>query len=1275
VSDLLPIIEHAGVLEDLSGIPAHVSANAPADQPAPYSCSFCGVGDSGFLQASQAQTQALQEGLQAGEGVFRITDNGQTNELKATVDATGQIEIVTDREIAAAGAVIKGELEVGSFKDSISARVTESKKVDGGVASQVLAPYSGSASVSDRSIKGITPTSGCVKLKLSMVPQRPAFPIHVAPSVLDPETGKRTRISYEEAIDRFADMLLKHRRDLGNTLFYACGQIDYFSIFAVQEVFRMLGTRNLTGNAEHCLNAGAVHNEILTGQEGPFLTIDQSVTGDNRVFLLNGWNGLITHPPVYRAISRRDDFDAFLIEVQVTETAVEVAKKLGPDRVILIKPRSDPHLALAVANEILTAHSDALEDRFIEKFGDADSYERFTKLALSTRFEARHVAERIAPEPDYADRIENGIRLIASRFASPDMVPINIPSVGLSQSSGVVAHCLWGSVLAMLGKYGLKPDGQPAGGTLRVPGQINAETEVQGLSRKYFMGRILMDDAPEAAVRMGLPEDAYQPVLDDAPRAALDYAEATDEPELFVFFGTHFEANMMDRQKWIAKLKDSKNPMVVVDPIPDPFTLEHAELIIPSPPHIAATKVYQNGEWKMSLSVPGKAAAPDTRSDPTILYDVMARITERLEAEPELRATHDDLTRHLDSGYLKQRFCNGDGGLSRPDGEVDRATLWQRVQDYMSGGNGPLYCRPEHEDGRLIEWEELIERGSIIYGGVGVHRYMLDYAKPGHQPFADIFRRPRKFEFFEPTENDLHIPHGIIFNSGRSSLSTDRKAIQFATSTFNSGKATPIVNMPDENPCHISPMLAERMGFKTGDRVKVTGRVTGKSVELPVIVTDRVKGETIYTSFHKSRAQIEGHQYINDVMSAEERCAYCAQTSVKSNVVQLERVEAREQPAAKSGRHGPGFRLDTTLIDPKLDLPIWQGQGTALYVTEIIEETHDVYTFRLQGDPLCRFVYWPGQFCSLVLNIDGKKVVRSYTISSTPTRPFVLEVTIKRVPGGLVSNWMPDNVKVGDRLEVAGPKGKFSLIPGKVPPKILFLGAGSGVTPVMSMGRWLCDVSADIDIQFFNSVRSPDDIVFQKEIEYMAERYSMFSSVALSETRGAKGEWQGMSGRISEPLLNLVSPDLHEREIYMCGPEGFMNAAKDLLTQMNFDLSRLHSESFGGVRTSIAEKSAPIGGAGEGAAQEHLGDVSVEFCKAGITASTDGTVSLLEIAEDNDVDLDYGCRTGHCGDCKIKLLSGDVEMLSEGGLEDGEKEAGYVLSCVAHPRGAISLDV
>jgi glycine betaine catabolism B len=1203
MSNELPVIDHAGVLQDATGLPTWVSSEAGVDdRGTPYSCSFCGVGDSGFLQSTSAGGLELSSDL---------GDEGKTH-------------------------------------------------------------YSGGASVSERSVRQTIPTGGCVKLKLSMASQRPAFPIHVAPSVLEPDGSRRT-ISYEEAIERFAEMQLAHRGDLGKTLFYACGQIDYFSIFAIQEVFRLLGIRNLTGNAEHCLNAGAVHNEILTGQEGPFLTIDQSVAGPDRFFLFNGWNGLVTHPPVYRAISKREDFDAFLVEVAVTETAIDLAKKLGPERVLLIRPRSDPHLALSVAHELLNAHGDAIEDRFIEHFSDADSFERFSAFARQSRFEPRHVAGRIAPEEGYEGRLEDGIRLIARKMADQRTVPINIPSVGLSQSSGVVAHCLWGSALAMLGKYGLKPDGGPAGGTLRVPGQINAESEVQGLSRKYYMGRIPIDETAEAARRMGLPDDAYQGVVEDEPRAALDYAQSTpNTDELFVFMGTQFEANMMDRRRWIAKLKDPRCRIVVIDPIPDPFTLEFADLIIPAPPHIAATKLYQNGEWKMSLSVPGKHAAPETRSDATIIYDMMAAVTRCLAADQDQQKIHPDLARHLTSGYLSERF--GDG-LNRMDGEVDRAQLWKRVQDYMVGGRGPLYCSPDHADGRPIEWKELVEGGAVVYGGVGVNRYMLDYDKPEQRPFAGIFREPRDFTFFSPTEDDLHIPHGMILNSGRSSMSSDRKAIQFATASFNSGKATPLVNMPDENPCHISPMLAKKLGVVEGDRVRVTGRGTGAAIELPAVITDRVKGETAYVSFHKSRAQIEDGVYVNDVTTADERCSYCSQTSVKSSLVLFERVPAvigkpddLAAPTIVSGLRDAGQGLDTTKIDTRTELPVWSGQDTPLYVNEIIQETHDVYTFRLQGDPLCRFTYLPGQFCSLVLNIDGKKVVRSYTISSTPTRPYVLEITVKRVPGGLVSNWLPDNLKIGDRIEVAGPKGKFHLQPGGIPRKVLFLGAGSGITPVMSMARWLCDVAADVDIQLFNSVRSPDDIIFSREFDYMVERYRMFTSSQISDTRGTRGDWKGLSGHISRPVLELVSPDLFEREVFMCGPQGFMDAARDILDGMGFDLAKLHSESFGGVRTSIAEKATPIGGNAADGEDPEAGEFMIEFAGAGVTARTDGRMSVLDLAEAHDIDLDYGCRTGSCGDCKAKLITGDVDLVNDEGLTSDEREEGYILTCVAHPK-------
>jgi ferredoxin-NADP reductase/anaerobic selenocysteine-containing dehydrogenase len=1241
-TDELPTIEHAGMLEDLLFTPAYLmpAHEAGTPQVGKISCSFCGVGDGCTFERQPVQAEA---------------------------DATKTVA-------ASAG-------------------------------------YSSSLTVFKEAIRHTTPTSGCVKLRLSTMRQRAAYDIHTAPSVLDRATGRRRTIGYDEAVARFARDLLAHRASDAKTLIYASGQLDYFTVFAMQEVFRLLGIRNLTGNAEHCLNAGAVHNEILTGQEGPFLTIDQSINGPDRFYLFNGWNGFVTHPPAFKQLTARPDFDAFLIEVAVTESAKAVAKQLGKERVILIRPRADAHLALSVAHEILNAYGWAVDWRFVAKFAVPETFDKFIAMARKPQFAPERVAERIAAEPVYVERTLSAIRMIAQKLADVRMIPINIPSMGLSQTNGVVAHCLWGNVMAMVGKYGLRADGTPAGGTLRIPGQINAESEVQGLSRKYFMGRIPMDGAIDAARRMGLPDAAYDRVVADAPRAALDYSEPTPGTrELFLCFGTQFESNMMGRRRWIEKLKARGNSLIVVDPIPDPFTLENADLIIPTPPHPATTKLYQNGEWKLTVSVPQKKAAPQTRSDATLLYDVMAEIGRIIRNDPALGSAHVDLVAHTKSGYIQKRFWarskENPEGLTRLDGEVSRAELWTRIQAYMSGGLGPLYCRPDHADGRPISWAELLESGAVYYGGVGVSRFKLDYDDPEAHPYRDIYRRPGKFKFFVPTEDDLELPTGIVMNTGRSSLSDDRDRVAFATATFNSGKATPIVNMPDEHPLYVSAALAEKSGLKTGDRARVKNPGTGHFIELPVEVSDRVKGDNVYVSFHKSRAQMERGVYVNDVTSHETRCAYSGQTRLKATTVRLERVHVdvvkpveiappldaaraagpnRDAPApAQTAPLPPRRRIDTTHIDPMSDLPVWSGQATPLHVTEVIQETHDVFTYRFQGDPLCRFAYLPGQFCSLVLNIDGKKVIRSYSISSTPTRPYVLEITVKRVPGGLVSNWLADTVKVGDEIVVSGPKGKFHLSPGTIPKKLLMLAAGSGITPLMSMSRWLCDVSADVDIVFFNSVRGPADVIFEKELDMMTNRYRMFQPIHLSASREGGRGWTGMIGRISRPVLEMVAPDLSERSGYICGPEGFMTAATKLLTEMKFDMANFHSESFGGLRTATANKALP--------AHESKSTVpapakvepqppppltleySVEFAKSGKTVPAGGKQPLLDLAESHDIEINYGCRSGSCGDCKVKLLSGEVHMDVDDGLSKADRDAGCVLACMAVPRSNCVVD-
>ncbi len=741
------------------------------------------------------------------------------------------------------------------------------------------------------------PTKGCSKLQSSTGHDGTLFPIHLVPSIKERYDSARNPTTYERAISRFADLILDHRSPDTQILVYGCGQIDYFTIFAFQEVFRLLGARNLAGNAEHCLNSGAVHNELLTGQEGPFLTFESAFEGLGRFYILNGWNGLVTHPGAYWALVQRKDFDGYLIDVLESETARDVARRLGDDRVLYVRSNSDPQLALAVAHELLTAHAGAIDRRFLKFYGDNESWETFRAMAASDEFDAAAVARRAAPEERYVERLERGLRDIAARFADPETVPINIPSVGLSQTSGAVAHCLWGNAMAAVGKYGLRPGGEPAGGTLRIPGQINAESEVLGLSSQFFFGRIRVDTAgtAEAAARMGLPADAYHLMMRDDDRVVLDYSDpsARVDRELVIAFGTHFSANMMGRDRWIEKLTSHDTQIVVIDPIPDPFAVEHARLIIPSPPHAAAAKLYQNGEWRLSLSTPRKEAAPETRTDATIVYDVMAEITRRVREDAMVRMVNPDLATHLMSGYLAERYEPPEvgGGLPRVDGEVSRPFLWQRVLDYMEDGpgrSGVMYCRPEHDDGSPITWQDLLDAGHLVYGGVGTRRYVLDYDDPTHVPFRDIFQRPRRFEFFVPTTGDIAIAEGTILNSGRSGLSDDPKRTKYAIDTFNSGKHTPGTGLPAENPLHVSPALAEERGLVDGGKVRVTNVETGKWIVLTVRVTDRVKGRGTYVSFHKSRADLEEQRYVNTVTSHVGRCPYTSQTNFKKTVVQLD---------------------------------------------------------------------------------------------------------------------------------------------------------------------------------------------------------------------------------------------------------------------------------------------------------------------------------------------------------------------------------------------------
>ena len=276
------------------------------------------------------------------------------------------------------------------------------------------------------------------------------------------------------------------------------------------------------------------------------------------------------------------------------------------------------------------------------------------------------------------------------------------------------------------------------------------------------------------------------------------------------------------------------------------------------------------------------------------------------------------------------------------------------------------------------------------------------------------------------------------------------------------------------------------------------------------------------------------------------------------------------------GRSSPSQYMPLANIEPH-QIECWTKGAIALECVQIIDETADIKTFCFVANPPKLFTYKPGQFLTLELEINGVEVPCSYSISSSPSRPHSLEITVKRVPSSnstdctiaesLDSNWLHYNMVVGSRLRASGISGNFSCFehPSQ---KLLFLSAGSGITPMMSMSRWIYDTHADCDVVFFHCARSPQDIIYRQELELMAVRSPKFH-LAVTITRPvAQESWLGMRGRLTPAMLEMIAPDWCDRNVFVCGPESFMQSSKAMLESLGFPMQQYHEESFDGEKKS-----------------------------------------------------------------------------------------------------------
>lgn len=374
--------------------------------------------------------------------------------------------------------------------------------------------------------------------------------------------------------------------------------------------------------------------------------------------------------------------------------------------------------------------------------------------------------------------------------------------------------------------------------------------------------------------------------------------------------------------------------------------------------------------------------------------------------------------------------------------------------------------------------------------------------------------------------------------------------------------------------------------------------------------------------------------------------------------------------------------LPDALEDRLTDSAVWEragGQWTSaekrqLVCCRTIDETLDVKTFVLSVNDGVPFSFEPGQFITISVDVGSQALSRCYTISSPPTRPYTLSISVKRVPGGVVSNWLHDNLRPGGTLQAYGPSGVFT--PSSHPArKLLYLSAGSGVTPLMSMTRAGHDLGLNRDIVFLHSARTPADIIFRSELAQLGASADRLRVVHICEGVGLERDWSGPVGRLSLELLERSVPDFREREAFTCGPAGYMQSAKEILREGGHDPARYHQESFdiGASRAEGGVAVAPVLPCN--ATSDGRQSFSIRLARSGKTFTMDDTETVLAAARKAGVPVPSSCGQGLCGTCKTAVLEGDVDMQHNGGIRQREIDKGLRLLCCSRARSNLVLDL
>jgi ring-1,2-phenylacetyl-CoA epoxidase subunit PaaE len=337
-----------------------------------------------------------------------------------------------------------------------------------------------------------------------------------------------------------------------------------------------------------------------------------------------------------------------------------------------------------------------------------------------------------------------------------------------------------------------------------------------------------------------------------------------------------------------------------------------------------------------------------------------------------------------------------------------------------------------------------------------------------------------------------------------------------------------------------------------------------------------------------------------------------------------------------------------------------------LTVKNIVQETKDAISIVFE-QPANKIQYKSGQFLTLIANISGKDVRRAYSLCSSPFVDADLAVTVKRVDNGLMSNWLPDNLKAGQKMKVMEPMGQFTTEHVKENKRhLVMFGGGSGITPMMSIIKSTLKQEPESICSLIYCNRDIDSIIFKEAFTQLETKYEGRLHV-IHVLDNAPMNWQGYSGLLNKDMLVKLFeriPDwgLEKTTYLMCGPEGMMKNVETLLSEQHIPKEKVFKESFVQGTIDKEQKKETV------AASANVARVvTIKYDGQEYKVSVEPNNTILQTALDQGIDLPYSCQSGLCTACRGKALSGQVKLDEEEGLSKSERDEGYVLTCVGHP--------